>query len=56
MRPDQMLTKVIQYRLAHAGLANAGMPLVLTFSLTNRCNSKCKTCNIWKIQTGQVTS
>jgi len=24
------------------------MPLVLTFSVTNRCNSKCKTCNIWK--------
>ena len=25
-------------------------PFKLTFSLTNRCNSKCKTCNIWKIK------
>jgi MoaA/NifB/PqqE/SkfB family radical SAM enzyme len=24
------------------------MPLVITYSVTNRCNSKCKTCNIWK--------
>ncbi len=51
MRLDQMVTKVMRYRLAHAGLANAGMPLVVTFSVTNRCNSKCKTCNIWKTPT-----
>ena len=33
---------------------NLGKPVLLpfnyTFSLTYRCNSKCKTCNIWKIK------
>jgi MoaA/NifB/PqqE/SkfB family radical SAM enzyme len=43
-----MLSKVLQYRLARVGMASVGMPLVITFSVTNRCNSKCKTCNIWK--------
>ncbi len=43
-----MISKVVQYRLARNGLANVGMPLVVTFSVTNRCNSRCKTCNIWK--------
>lgn len=48
MRPHQMALKVLHYRFAHAGLTGPGMPLVLTFSVTNRCNSRCKTCNIWK--------
>ena len=26
------------------------LPFNYTFSITYRCNSKCKTCNIWKIQ------
>lgn len=43
-----MIARVLQYRLARAGLAPVGMPLVITYSVTNRCNSKCKTCNIWK--------
>lgn len=48
MRQDQILTNVLRYRLARSGIVNVGMPLVVTFSVTNRCNSKCKTCNIWK--------
>lgn len=35
-------------KLARNGLANVGLPVTITFSLTNRCNSCCKTCNIWK--------
>jgi MoaA/NifB/PqqE/SkfB family radical SAM enzyme len=40
--------RVLRYRLARAGLCNPGPPLVLTFSVTNKCNSRCKTCNIWR--------
>lgn len=43
-----MLSKVLQYRLARSGICPVGTPLVITYSVTNRCNSKCKTCNIWK--------
>ena len=48
MRQDQLLSHVLRYRLARHGLLSVGTPLVLTFSVTNRCNSKCKTCNVWK--------
>ena len=40
--------RILRYRLARAGLCSPGSPLVLTFSVTNRCNSRCKTCYIWK--------
>lgn len=26
------------------------MPVSITLSVTNKCNSRCKTCNIWKLQ------
>jgi MoaA/NifB/PqqE/SkfB family radical SAM enzyme len=39
--------KMIRYRLARRGLASPGMPMNLTFSVTNRCQSRCKTCKIW---------
>jgi len=45
----QIPFRILRYRLARAGLCSPGSPLVLTFSITNRCNSRCKTCNIWKI-------
>lgn len=48
MRADEILSRVLRYRLARSGIANVGLPLVLTFSFTNLCNSRCKTCNIWK--------
>lgn len=48
LRSDEILSRVIRYKLARTGLTNVGMPIVLTFSLTNRCNSRCKTCNIWR--------
>ena len=45
----ELLPKMIRYRLARWGLASPGMPLNLTFSLTNVCQSRCKTCNIWEL-------
>lgn len=48
LRKDQIIYKVLKYKLARSGLVNVDTPLVLTFSVTNRCNSRCKTCNIWK--------
>lgn len=46
---NELLPKVIRYRLSRANLANPGKPFNLTFSVTNVCQSRCKTCNIWKI-------
>lgn len=45
----EVLPKISKYRLAYAGLASTGMPINLTFSVTNTCQSRCKTCNIWEI-------
>jgi MoaA/NifB/PqqE/SkfB family radical SAM enzyme len=41
--------KTIQFRLAYLGVAKAPSPITLTFSVTNKCQSRCKTCNIWRI-------
>jgi MoaA/NifB/PqqE/SkfB family radical SAM enzyme len=48
LRRIQIPLRIFRYRLARARVFSAGSPLVLTFSVTNRCNSRCKTCNIWK--------
>ncbi len=45
----ELLPKMIRFRLARRGLASPGMPLNLTFSVTNVCQSRCKTCNIWEL-------
>lgn len=45
----ELLPKMIQYRLARNGIAGPGMPINLTFSVTNICQSRCKTCNIWEL-------
>lgn len=45
----ELLPKMGQYRLAKAGLSKPGTPINLTFSVTNVCQSRCKTCNIWEI-------
>lgn len=37
------------FKLAYHGLGKPIRPITLTFSVTNRCQSKCKTCGIWKI-------
>lgn len=45
----EILPKIIQYRLFRLGLTSPGTPLNLTFSVTNLCQSKCRTCSIWKL-------
>lgn len=45
----ELLPKMAQYRLAKTGFSQPGKPINLTFSVTNVCQSRCKTCNIWEI-------
>jgi len=45
----EILPKIIRYRLYRMGLVKPGTPLNFTFSVTNLCQSKCKTCSIWKL-------
>ncbi len=37
------------YKLSRQGLCKTPMPITLTYSTTNMCQSRCKTCNIWKL-------
>lgn len=41
--------KVGKYKLSRHGLIKAPMPVTLTYSITNMCQSRCKTCNLWKV-------
>ena len=41
--------KTIAFKLAYRGLIPPPRPITLTFSVTNLCQSRCKTCNIWRI-------
>jgi MoaA/NifB/PqqE/SkfB family radical SAM enzyme len=45
----ELLPKMVRYRLARKGLMSPGVPINLTFSITNVCQSRCKTCNIWEL-------
>jgi MoaA/NifB/PqqE/SkfB family radical SAM enzyme len=45
----QLIPKIIGYKFFRAFNAPKVIPFMLTVSVTNRCNSRCKTCNIWKI-------
>lgn len=45
----EILPKIIRYRLFRIGLVSPGTPLNLTFSVTNICQSRCRTCSIWKL-------
>jgi MoaA/NifB/PqqE/SkfB family radical SAM enzyme len=40
---------MLRYRLARLGITTPGTPLNLTFSVTNLCQSRCKTCSIWQL-------
>lgn len=42
-----MLNKIIKARLARKN-AKPAFPFNITYSVTGRCNSRCRTCNIWK--------
>ncbi len=41
--------RCLNYRLARLGLVRPAGPINLTFSVTNLCNSRCRTCLIWRI-------
>ena len=43
------MPKIIRYRLHRLSLISPGTPLNLTFSVTNACQSRCRTCSIWKL-------
>lgn len=45
----ESLPKMIRYRLARLRLMKPGTPINLTFSITNICQSRCKTCRIWEL-------
>ncbi|MDP3286068.1 MAG: radical SAM protein, partial [Desulfobacterales bacterium] len=45
----EVLPKIIQYRLAYKKIISSGLPLNLTFSITNMCQSRCRTCGIWSL-------
>jgi len=46
---QEIVPKIPKYRLARAGRCSPGIPINLTFSVTNICQSRCRTCNIWEI-------
>jgi len=41
--------KVIAFRMARLGVIDPPRPITLTFSVTNLCQSRCKTCKIWRL-------
>lgn len=45
----RLLPRIANYRLSRLGLAKVAPPINLTFSVTNMCQSRCKTCSIWKL-------
>lgn len=44
---NDILPKAVNYRLTRLGLMSPGNPINITISVTNMCQSRCKTCNIW---------
>jgi len=45
----ELLPKMLRYYLAGKGFNIPGRPINLTFSVTNQCQSRCRTCGIWKL-------
>lgn len=45
----RLLPKLLNNKLAVHGFIKPGSPINVTFSVTNLCNSKCRTCSIWKV-------
>lgn len=44
----QLMPKILQYKLFRATGYPKILPISLTISVTYHCNSRCKTCNVWK--------
>jgi MoaA/NifB/PqqE/SkfB family radical SAM enzyme len=49
----QLGPKILQLKLFRAFNYPRILPISLTFSVTYRCNSRCKTCNVWKKRTDE---
>lgn len=47
---------VLARNILLSNIKRLSSPYKITFSITNKCNSKCKTCNIWKKETGDELS
>lgn len=45
----RLAVSLIRAKLAYWGVGVCVKPITLTFSVTNRCQSRCKTCKIWEI-------
>lgn len=41
--------KIMRFRLARLGVCKPGKPINFTFSITNKCQSRCRSCNIWDL-------
>ncbi len=46
---SELAPKLAGFRMAYHGLAEPPAPINLTLSITNMCNSRCQSCDIWKI-------
>ena len=51
----ELLLKIPQYKLFRKYYYPELLPINLTVSITYNCNSKCKTCNIWKKKTNEFS-
>ena len=49
-----LIPRILSYKLFRVFNVPKTLPISLTLSLTNRCNSRCKTCNIWKLYRGEI--
>lgn len=45
----ELLPRWTNFRLAYMGLTKPKRPINLTFSITNACNSKCQSCDIYMV-------
>lgn len=45
----ELFSKILNYKLARKRLVRPANPITLTFSVTNVCQSRCKTCKIWEL-------
>lgn len=45
----ELVPKMPNFWAARAGWAKPEAPITVTYSVTNACQSRCKTCNIWEI-------
>lgn len=49
IKTKNIISKVINYRLARRGFVKAETPINFTLSVTNKCQSRCLSCNIWDL-------